>query len=333
MERGMSKDLKIGVSGLGVLHTDAAVPGIDEKFRMVKDSGVFDYFERVPTRADLPAFLAASEKHDLPISSGGFFYTVGKDEAVLSDNLKIAKDCGSTAHNVQIFTHAADGHMLSNEEVAETFLRTSEEGDRLGVKVCFENHINMWSEHPGRVMEVAELVQKRGVPYSMTMDHSHVIMKMDNEAEQKVQSLDEDVKNGKVLLDPSQPGAVTQQWIDANIVVIAHMRPVVPNNPINIWAKHPDGSFGRGVQYPWLEPKEGEWHSEWDPTKLEPWKKVARDLLTRHAKNPDSRLGYVTLEMIPPPDYGAGAKYSIFDHNVACATWLRQVWEEVSVGK
>jgi hypothetical protein len=31
--------------------------------------------------------------------------------------------------------------------------------------------------------------------------------------------------------------------------------------------------------------------------------------------------------MIPPPDYGAGAKYSIFDNNVACARWIREAWK------
>ena len=25
-------------------------------------------------------------------------------------------------------------------------------------------------------------------------------------------------------------------------------------------------------------------------------------------------------------DYGAGHKYSTFDHNVACARWLREEW-------
>jgi hypothetical protein len=34
--------LMIGVSGLGVLHTDASVPDTDTKFRMVKESGAFD---------------------------------------------------------------------------------------------------------------------------------------------------------------------------------------------------------------------------------------------------------------------------------------------------
>ncbi len=50
-------------------------------------------------------------------------------------------------------------------------------------RLLLENHINMWSEHLGRVEAVAEKVRARGVEFDMTMDHSHVIMKMDNPPE------------------------------------------------------------------------------------------------------------------------------------------------------
>jgi hypothetical protein len=326
----VKKNLKIGISGLGVLHTDAETPDIDTKFRMVKDSGAFDYIERTPVRAELDAYLRASEKHGIPLPSGGFFYMVGRDEGLLKDNLKIAKECGSQVHNVQIFTKNAAGDVLSDDDVVDVFVWTTELGDKLGILPCFENHINMWSEHPGRVESVAQKVQKKGIEYSMTMDHSHVIIKMDNEKEQSVQDLNVDVESGRVILDPAKPGNVAKQWIDANYVVIAHARPAVPNNPINVWAKHPDGSFGRGVQYPWLKPRPGQWHSEWEEAKLDPWKQTMLDLLQHHATSPNSRLQFLTLEMIPPPDYGAGAKYSIFDNNVACARWLRQTWNDIA---
>jgi hypothetical protein len=326
----MTNDLKIGISGLGVLHTDEKVPDIDTKFQMVKDSGVFDYIERTPSRADLPQFLAASAKHGVPLPSGGFFYMVGRDEALLKDNLLIAKECGSDVHNVQIFTKDAGGEILTDDDIADVVLRTTEFGMKHGVLPCFENHINMWSEHCGRVGRVAAKVKSRGMEYSMTMDHSHVIIKMDNPVELAVQDLHKDVASGAVILDPAKPGNVAKQWIDANCIVIAHARPAIPNNPTNIWAKHPDGSYGRGVQYPWLKPLPGEWHSEWDGSKLEPWKKTMRDLLQHHAAaSSGSRLRYLTLEMIPPPDYGAGAKYSIFDNNVACAQWVRQTWNSI----
>ena len=33
---------------------------------------------------------------------------------------------------------------------------------------------------------------------------------------------------------------------------LMHARSVIPNNPKNIGGKHPDGSVGRGVQYPFI---------------------------------------------------------------------------------
>jgi hypothetical protein len=315
--------LMIGVSGSGVLHTDASVPDTDTKFRMVKESGAFDNMDRTPPRADLDNHLKASAKYGVPTVAGGFFYMVGRDEALLEDNLRIGKACGSDVHNVQIFTHDFSGKVLSDDEIVDVYMRTYELSDKIGVRPCFENYINMWSEHPGRVEKVAEKVRARGLAFNMTMDHSHVVMKMDNPKELEVQNLDQDVAAGNVILDPSKPGNVAKSWIQANYVVIAHARPAVPNNPINIWAKHPDGRTGRGVQYPWIEPKEGQWHSAWEESQLEPWKTTIRDLLAHHATNSGSRLHCLTLEMIPPPDYGAGAKYSIFDNNVACARWIR----------
>jgi hypothetical protein len=326
------KYLKIGVSGIGVLHTDESIPDTDTKFRMVKESGVFDYMDRTPPKPDLDAHLTASAKYDIPILSGGFFYLVGRDEALLENNLKISKECGSVVHNVQIFTKDAAGKVLSDDDIVDVYLRTYELGEKIGIKPCFENHINMWSEHPGRVERVAKKVRAKGVDFNMTMDHSHVIIKMDNPTEAAVQDLQKDVDSGEVILDPRLPGNVAKGWIDHEYVMLAHARPVVPNNPINIWAKHPDGSFGRGVQYPWIQPREGQWHSPWDGSKLEIWKITMRDLLKHHASSSASKLVGITLEMIPPPDYGAGARYSIFDNNVACAKWIRETWAQVTRG-
>ena len=42
---------------------------------------------------------------------------------------------------------------------------------------------------------------------------------------------------------------------------------------------------------------------------------------TRKAGSPT-----LSTEFIPYPDYGGGAKYSIFEHSVACATWIREEW-------
>jgi hypothetical protein len=71
----------------------------------------------------------------------------------------------------------------------------------------------MWSEHFGRVAEVATAAEARGVKYNMTLDHSHVIFKIDNPKEQAVQGLDADIASGRVVLDPYQTGNVCQRWI------------------------------------------------------------------------------------------------------------------------
>ncbi len=324
------RDLKIGICGAGVLHTDAEIPDIDSCFRWASEARVFDYLDRTPRAGEVDLYKTASQKYALPIFSSGWYYTLGRDEALLERNLLIARECGAVNHNVQILEKNAAGAPVSNEDVVEIYLRAAEWGERLGVVPCFEVHINMWSEHFGRVGAVATAVEARAVPFNMTLDHSHVIFKIDNPKEQAVQGLDADVAAGRLVLDPYAPGSVCQQWIDAEYVRQMHARPAVPNNPLNIWARHPDGAFGRGVQYPFIKPQSGEWYDDWDEARLEPWKKVVRDLLEHHARSPHSRLSNISLEMIPFADYGGGVKYSILENNIACAQWIRTEWRRVS---
>jgi len=320
------EDLKIGCTAGGTTHSDTAIPDIATKVRMVKEAGVFDYIDRTPTDEEFRDLLKASEKHDLPVLASGWFYTLGRDETLFEQNIAKARLLGSRVHNVQLLTAHADGHVLSDAEVAETYLRFHDFGMRHGVIPCFEIHVNMWSEHFGRVEKVAALVAQRGVPFRLTLDHSHVIFKMDNPAEQDVQAMRADVESGRVVLDPAKPGNVCAKWIGANIVAHAHARAAVPANPLNIRARHPDGSVGRGIQYPFIRPEPGQYHAEWDETRLEPWKRVVRELFAHHARDPQSPLGQISCEHIPNVDYGAGQGYSIFDNNVACARWLRAEW-------
>lgn len=321
--------LKIGVVGTGVLHTDADIPDIDTKFRMVRDAGVFDYYDRTPLPGELDTYLRASATYRLPIRAGGFFYVLGRDEPLLDWHLRIAKACGALVHNVQLLTCDTAGTPITDQQVANFYLWAAELGERQGVAPCFEVHVNMWSEHFGRVAEVGRLVEARGVEFNITLDHSHVIFKIDNPREQEVQGMRADVESGRVVLDPFQPGNVIEQWIRSNWVRHAHARATIPANPVNVWARHPDGSLGRGIQYPFVRPAPGEWHSDWHEEKLEPWKEVVRQLLRHHATHPDSRLGQISTEFIPPPDYGGGAKYSIFAQNIACARWIRETWNVI----
>ena len=324
----MTQSLLVGITGNAVVHSDQDNFDVDTRFRMAREAG-FDYYDKTPPPGELEIYQKASAKYGLPIRAGGFYYTRGRDEPLLEEHLRMAKELGSVVQNVQIRTLDADGKPVTDAEVAETYLLAAEWGDRLGVTPCFEVHINMWSEHYGRVSRVGELVEKRGVKFNITLDHSHVIFKMDNPREQEIQNMRADIESGSVVLDPFQPGNVASEWIARNYVRHAHARPAVPANPVNIRAKHPDGSYGRGVQYPFIQPKPGEWHAEWSGEQLKPWKEVVRQLLTHHAARTDSALGQISMEIIPATDYGAGAGYSLFDHNIACAQWIRALWADV----
>ena len=319
-------ELRIGCTANGTTHQDTNIPDIATKVRMVREAGVFDYFDRSPPDEEFRDLLKASERYDMPVLASGWFYTLGRDEPLFERNIMKGRLLGTRVHNVQVMTHHADGHALSDEEVADFYARAHDFGMRHDVAPCFEVHVNMWSEHFGRVERVARLVEARGLPFRMTLDHSHVIFKIDNPVEQRVQGMKDDVDAGRVVLEPDRPGSVTSRWIDANWVHHAHARAAVPNNPVNVWAKHPDGSPGRGIQYPFLRPNAGEYVAEWDERKLEPWKMVVRNLLRHHATAPSSPLRQISCEHIPAVDYGAGHKYSIFDNNVACARWLRDEW-------
>ncbi len=323
-------NLKIGCTAGGATHSDTAIPDIAAKVRMVKAAGVFDYIDRSPPDEEFRDLLKASEQYDLPVLASGWFYTAGRDEALYERNILKSRLLGSQVHNVQLMTHHADGHALADMEVAEFYLRAHDFGMRHDVTPCFEVHVNMWSEHYGRVARVAALVEARGVPFRMTLDHSHVIFKIDNPAEQDVQAMRADVESGAVVLDPAKPGNVCARWIAANYVAHAHARAAIPANPINTRAKHPDGRYGRGIQYPFVRPEPGQYVAEWDEAKLEPWKRVVRELFAHHAADEKSPLAMVSCEFIPGIDYGAGQGYSIFEHNVACARWMRAEWAKAA---
>lgn len=322
------RDLKIGCAAGGATHQDTHVPDITTKVKMVKEAGVFDYIDRTPPDEEFRDLLKASEKYDMPVLASGWFYTLGRHEALFEQNIHKARLLGTVVHNVQVMTHHGDGHVATNAEIADFYVRAHEIGMRQGVVPCFEVHVNMWSEHLGRVEQVAALVEQHGLPFYMTLDHSHVIFKIDNPTEQMVQNMKADVDAGRLILDPSKPGNVAKQWIDANFVHHAHARAAVPANPINIWAKHPDGKFGRGIQYPFMKPKPGEYLAQWDEARLEPWKRVIRDLFAHHATHEQSPIRQISCEHIPAVDYGAGHKYSIFENNVACARWMREEWSK-----
>src|SRR3546814_1822250 len=90
------------------------------------------------------------------------------------------------------------------------------------------------------------MVEARGLPWRMTLDHSHVIFKIDHPEEQEVSGIREDVEAGRLVLDPFRPGHVCGTWIDAGWVRHCHARSAVPANPRNVAAVGADGRPGRG---------------------------------------------------------------------------------------
>ena len=318
------KELKVGIANRGVVHHNSEkVVSLEDWFMIVSEAKVFDYVDKTPAEDEINLYRKFSEKYNLPILCGGWFYTVGIDDHLLFKHLENATGLGTKFHNVQIKSKHADGYNVTNEQIVDLYLRSSEYGDRLGCRPCFEIHINMWSEDFSRIFEVAEEVEKRGVPFRMTLDHSHIIFKMDNDFEMNLFDLSHKIETGKLILDPYSEGNVAQRLIQKNYVNLLHARSVIPNNPKNIMAAHPDGSVGRGVQYPFLEPLEGQFHSVWDESKLEPWKEVIRRLLDYHYKTVNSPLKLISTEFIPATDYGEGNTYSLLNNSIACAKWIK----------
>ena len=80
----------------------------------------------------------------------------------------------------------------------------------------------MWSEDFRRIEKVADLVEKQGIPFRMTLDHSHVIFKIDNLREQEVFNIRESIENGDLVLDPFQDNHVCGKWIDRGFVNHCH---------------------------------------------------------------------------------------------------------------
>lgn len=326
----MGNALFFGIQTNGIKHThDDPMPDVDTRFAMVKDAGIFDYIDKTPDSDQIADFHKSSEKYGLPVRAGGWFYSLGADEALFEKNLKTGRDLGSLVHNTQIKLHHADGHVLTDEEVVKAYLRATELGEEYGCTPCFEVHVNMWSEDFPRVARVGRMVEGRGVEFNITLDHSHVIFKIDNPDEQKIFGTDKKIASGELILDPFTPGNVIEEWVSAGWVRHCHARAAVPNNPKNIRGRHPDGSVGRGIQYPFKKPAPGEYHADWNEALLEPWKEGIRIVMRHHARDPKGKLGQISTEFIPGPDYGEGCKYSLFEQGIACVEWMRAEWNAI----
>ena len=328
----MATELLFGIQTNGIKHAHAdPMPDIDTRFAMVREAGVFDYVDKTPDPEQIGDFIQARDKYGIPVRAGGWFYTLGRDEALLEKNLRTGRELGSLVHNTQILNRHAAGHVVTDDEVVEAYLRAAELGERYGCTPCFEVHVNMWSEDFPRVARIGDRVEALGAEFNITLDHSHVIFKIDNPDEQAIFETDIKIRSGELILDPFEPGNVIQQWVDRGWVRHCHARAAVPNNPRNSLARHPDGSVGRGIQYPFAAPAPGEYHAPWRAEALEPWKEGIRILMRHCARDPKGKLGQISTEFIPNTDYGEGCRYSLFDQSIACVEWMRATWAEIKV--
>jgi len=296
---------------------------------MITDSGVFDYLDRLPPPDLVDEYRRCSQKYGIPLRTGTWYYQLGKDEALLAQNMRNAGRAGLAMHNIMILTERRDGRPVSDDDVAECYLRTWDLGQQVGVEPTFELHVETWSEDFRRVIPVATKIRARGIPFNFTLDYSHCIFKMENPEEQEISRIREDVEAGTIVLDPFERGNLCEQWLKMGIVAWAQFRPVSPNGPKNIWARDDQGNPGRGIQYPFLKPRAGEWHSAWHAWRLAPSKRYLLNVLRYHLTHDDSPLRFITTEMIDLFDYGQNAKYSLFEHNVACGHWIRGAWNQM----
>ncbi|WP_175675064.1 xylose isomerase [Burkholderia ambifaria] len=328
----MAEAILIGVNLDGVLeHDGLPLPTPAERFRMIAGAGAFDYVEKNPVRGeDLAPYFALVDRHALPIRVIGGIWRAGRDEAHVDEIIDAGARFGSTVLNCQLYAHHADGHPLSDREVAAFYLRAYERGEPVGCLPSLEVHVDMWSEDFRRVARVAQYVERAGAPFRITLDHSHLLFKIGNRGELDASGLHEPAGSARHLLDPASPSAVYADWIARGWVRHAHARSVIPNNPANRWMRRADGRPGRGIQYPFVEPAPGAYHGDWHPAPLDTWKTALRHLLQWQVHARPTLLEQISCEFIPFPDYGGGARYSIFDNNVACAQWLRDTWHALA---
>ncbi len=328
----MLDGISLGCNGRGAQHAPARAkpPSIDEQFRLVKQSGVFDHFDRMPQPGEEDEYRRAAERYALPIRTGLWSYTAGRDEAVLEKNLRLCKDFGAQCHDIMLRTEHASGRVVTDAEVVDFYLRAYEAGERVGIAIAFEVHIYMWTEDFRRVMPVARAVRARGVPFHFVLDHSHVLLKIDNPEEQDVSGIRADVESGALVIDPYEPGNVLDEWIGEDMTTWLQVRPVAPNGPRNPGELKPGGHWGRACQYPFKRPAPGEWFHPWHAYRVAPCKEVVRRVLRRHLSSPaKSGLRWITTDMIDMADYGGGVGSSLIEQNIAIAEWIRATYRDL----
>ncbi len=135
----MTLPFSLGCNGRGVMHREPV--SVDEQFAMLKSTGVFDHFDRMPQPGAEQEYIRAAEKHAMPMKTGLWSYMVGRDEAEVLKNLEFCKAAGAECHNLMIYRKHAAGRDMTDQEIANFYRLAYEAGARLGITVGLEVHI------------------------------------------------------------------------------------------------------------------------------------------------------------------------------------------------
>lgn len=267
----------------------------------------------------LDTLLDVSNRHNVAVGTLGVIFQPRIDDERGLEVVHQASALSIPVVNCQIKAPLECDEAASLARIGELYLNMLEEAGGRTLP-CLEPHVDMWLEQFDRVQKLADWLGARGAPLHLTIDHSHLLYRIDNAAELLGAGLDS-VEEGRRLLSPFSDESYCNAWLSQGLIAHAHARCVQINAPSNLLqARTSKGLPGRGIQYPISKPSDG---SEWDKKRCETWKAAVRQMIKWRAQNSDSPLHRVSCEFIPYPDYGGGARYSIFEQNVACADWLR----------
>ena len=114
------QDFSLGCNGRGIRHCET-LP-LEEQFRMLRDSRVFDHFDRMPQPGEEREYLRLANKYGMPLRTGLWSYTAGRDEAALENNLRVCKEAGAEFHNIMLYTHHAAGHVVTDDDIVTFYL-------------------------------------------------------------------------------------------------------------------------------------------------------------------------------------------------------------------
>ena len=320
----MDRDFPIGCTYNVLQPHERGTPR--ELFDRIAATQAFDFIAWLPPEAKLDDALKAADATGLPMTTGNLQHDLTPGDDKMFRAIRNAARVRMKMLNVMLHTHAADGHEVTVDEVADLYLRADDAARALGFEVTFELHVDCWSEKYLKVAQVIDAVRKRGREFNFTVDYSHVLFKIENPEELEKSGVRDLVERGELVLDPYEKGNILTQWLARNVVCFAQFRPASPNQPRNVWAKNKDGSLPRGIMYPFIKPAPGEWHSPWSAWRLAPCKKAFRLVMEHHLRDPASPLKYAITEMIATPDYGLNAKFSLLEHNAEAARWMRKTW-------